>query len=232
MKLVNISQQFGDKVLYEKLNLQINTGEHIGLIGQNGAGKSTLVKIITGEVLADEGFIEFPKNQSVGYLDQYVRVDEQLTIYEFLKQAFAKELAIEEEISELYEKYSQTFDDLLLERAGKLQTKLDQSEFYQMDALIQEMAVGLGLDVLGLDTLLKNLSGGEQSKVKLAQLTLQTSNFLILDEPTNHIDQKTKESLQEALGNYPGTVLVVSHEQEFYEPFVDRVIDIEKQEKD
>ncbi len=79
---------------------------------------------------------------------------------------------------------------------------------------------------------LKLLSGGEQSKVKLAQLTLQTSNFLVLDEPTNHIDQKTKESLQEALGNYPGTVLVVSHEQEFYEPFVDRVIDIEKQDKD
>ncbi|MDN6127457.1 MAG: ATP-binding cassette domain-containing protein, partial [Tetragenococcus halophilus] len=77
LKLVNISQQFGDKVLYEKLNLQINTGEHIGLIGQNGAGKSTLVKIITGEVLPDEGFIELPKNQSVGYLDQYVRVDEQ-----------------------------------------------------------------------------------------------------------------------------------------------------------
>ncbi len=155
LKLVNISQQFGDKVLYEKLNLQINTGEHIGLIGQNGAGKSTLVKIITGEVLPDEGFIELPKNQSVGYLDQYVRVDEQLTIYEFLKQAFAKELAIEEEISELYENYSQTFDDLLLEKAGKLQTKLDQSEFYQMDVLIQEMAAGLGLDVLGLDTLLR-----------------------------------------------------------------------------
>ncbi|MCF1602232.1 ABC-F family ATP-binding cassette domain-containing protein [Tetragenococcus halophilus] len=227
LKLVNISQQFGDKVLYEKLNLQINTGEHIGLIGQNGAGKSTLVKIITGEVLADEGFIEFPKNQSVGYLDQYVRVDEQLTIYEFLKQAFAKELAIEEEISELYEKYSQTFDDLLLERAGKLQTKLDQSEFYQMDALIQEMAVGLGLDVLGLDTLLKNLSGGQRSKVILAKLLLEKPDILVLDEPTNHLDDKHVQWLTAFLQNFPGTFVVVSHDQEFVNEITTHIADIE-----
>ena len=73
---------------------------------------------------------------------------------------------------------------------------------------------------------MKNLSGGEQTKVKLAQMTMTPGNFLILDEPTNHIDQQAKESLQESLINYPGTVIVVSHEQEFYEEWVDRIVDI------
>ena len=172
LNLINITQQFGDKILYEELNLQINKGEHVGLIGQNGAGKSTLIKIITGEILPDEGRIETPKNSHVGYLDQYVRVNETLTIEEFLKTAFQAELDMEAEITELYTKYSETFEDKLLERAGRLQTQLDQGEFYQMNTLIQEMATGLGIDVLGLDTLLKNLSGGQRSKVILAKLLL------------------------------------------------------------
>ncbi|AYW46237.1 ABC-F family ATP-binding cassette domain-containing protein [Tetragenococcus koreensis] len=227
LKLVNISQQFGDKVLYEKLNLQVNTGEHVGLIGQNGAGKSTLIKIITGEILPDEGSVELPKNQSIGYLDQYVRVDEQLTIYEFLKTAFAKELATEAEIGNLYEEYSQTLDDLLLEKAGKLQTQLDQSDFYQMDVLIQEMSVGLGIDVLGLDTFLKNLSGGQRSKVILAKLLLEKPAVLVLDEPTNHLDDKHVQWLTSFLQSFPGTFLVVSHDQHFVNEITTHIADIE-----
>ncbi|GAA3013164.1 ABC-F family ATP-binding cassette domain-containing protein [Tetragenococcus solitarius] len=227
LKLVNISQQFGDKVLYEKLNLQINTGEHVGLIGQNGAGKSTLIKIITGEILPDGGSVELPKNQTVGYLDQYVRVDEQLTIYEFLTQAFAKEKAIEGEISKLYEEYSRTPNDTLLEKAGKFQTQLDQSEFYQMDTLIQEMAVGLGLDVLGLDSFLKNLSGGQRSKVILAKLLLEKPAILVLDEPTNHLDDKHVQWLTSFLQNFSGTFLVVSHDQHFINEITTHIADIE-----
>ena len=74
---------------------------------------------------------------------------------------------------------------------------------------------------------IKDLSGGEQTKVKLAQMTMTPGNFLILDEPTNHIDQEAKESLRESLANYEGTVIVVSHEQDFYEDFVDRIIEME-----
>ncbi|AYW47599.1 ABC transporter ATP-binding protein [Tetragenococcus osmophilus] len=227
LKLVDISQQFGDKVLYENLNLQINDGEHVGLTGQNGAGKSTLIKIITGEILPEKGSIELSKNQTIGYLDQYARLDEKLTIYEFLKQAFAKELAVEEEIGKLYVSYSETFDDSLLEKAGKLQTQLDQSEFYQMDTLIQETAVGLGLDVLGLDTLLKNLSGGQRSKVILAKLLLEKPAVLILDEPTNHLDDKHIQWLTSFLQNFSGIFLVVSHDQQFLDEITTHVADIE-----
>jgi ATPase components of ABC transporters with duplicated ATPase domains len=227
LSLIDITQQFGDKILYEELNLQINRGEHVGLIGQNGAGKSTLIKIITGEILPDEGRVEFPKNYHLGYLDQYVRVDETLTIEAFLKTAFQKELDIEQEITDLYMKYSETMEDKLLERAGRLQTQLDQGEFYQMSTLIQEMASGLGIDVLGLDSYLKNLSGGQRSKVILAKLLLEKPDVLVLDEPTNHLDDTHVQWLTTFLQDFSGTFLVVSHDRAFLNEITTHIADIE-----
>jgi len=227
LKLENIRQQFADKILYEDLNLQINNGEHLGLIGQNGAGKSTLIKIITGEILPDDGRVEISKNSQVGYLDQYVRMEETLTIYEFLKTAFQVELDKETTIGRLYVKYGEELDENLLEKAGKLQTELDQSEFYQSDTLIEEMAAGLGIDVLGLNTLVKNLSGGQRSKVILAKLLLEKPDILVLDEPTNHLDDKHVQWLIEFLQNFEGTFLVVSHDQVFLNAITTHIADIE-----
>lgn len=227
LNLTNITHQFADKLLYQDLNLQVNKGEHVGLVGQNGAGKSTLIKIITGELLPDEGRVEFPKSSHLGYLDQYVRVDEQLTIYEFLQTAFQKDLDIEKQITTYYTTYAETMDDKLLERAGRLQTQLDQGEFYQMDTLIQEMATGLGLQVLGLDTLLKELSGGQRSKVILAKLLLEKPDVLVLDEPTNHLDDTHVEWLTNFLQGFSGTFLVVSHDREFLNDITTHVADIE-----
>ncbi|MGY3765401.1 ABC-F family ATP-binding cassette domain-containing protein [Vagococcus vulneris] len=227
LNLTNITQQFGDKVLYEDLNLQINKGEHVGLIGQNGAGKSTLIKIIIGDLLPDEGRVEFPKNHHLGYLDQYIEVDETLTIYEFLKTAFNKDLLKEQKIASYYEDYEQTYDDSLLEKAGNLQTQLDQGNFYQMDTLIQEMASGLGIDILGLDTHLKNLSGGQRSKVILAKLLLENPDTLILDEPTNHLDDTHIKWLTDFLNEFPGTFLVISHDRAFLNDITTHIADIE-----
>lgn len=227
LNLTNITHQFADKLLYEDLNLQVNKGEHVGLVGQNGAGKSTLIKIITGELLPDDGRVEFPKSSHLGYLDQYVRVDEQLSIYEFLQTAFQKDLDIEEQITAYYTTYAETMDDKLLERAGRLQTQLDQGEFYQMDTLIQEMATGLGLQVLGLDTLLKELSGGQRSKVILAKLLLEKPDVLVLDEPTNHLDDTHVAWLTNFLQGFSGTFLVVSHDREFLNDITTHVADIE-----
>lgn len=227
LNLTNITQQFGEKVLYENLNLQINKGEHVGLIGQNGAGKSTLVKIITGELLPDEGQVEYPKNSKIGYLDQYVQVDEQLTIMDFLKTAFQEELTKEQKIVSLYTEYSETLEDKLLEKAGRLQTELDQGDFYQMETVIQEMATGLGIDVLGLDTRLKNLSGGQRSKIILAKLLLEKPAMLVLDEPTNHLDDTHVQWLTQFLQDFAGTFLVISHDRHFLNAIVTHVADIE-----
>ncbi len=116
LTLTNITQQFGDKILYENVQLQVNAGEHLGLIGQNGAGKSTLIKIITGEILPDDGQVHWQKNIHRGYLDQYVAVDETLTIEEFLKQPTLMNLK-KALITQLYQEYSETMEEELLEKA-------------------------------------------------------------------------------------------------------------------
>ncbi|GMC02777.1 multidrug ABC transporter ATP-binding protein [Enterococcus thailandicus] len=227
LTLTNITQQFGDKILYEDVQLQLNAGEHLGLIGQNGAGKSTLIKIITGEILPDNGHIQWQKNIHRGYLDQYVEVDEQLTIQEFLKTAYADEFEKEQKIGELYTQYGETFDDSLLEKAGKLQTELDQGIFYQIDTLVAEMSSGLGLDVLGANTLLKELSGGQRSKVILAKLLLENPDVLILDEPTNHLDDQHIQWLTQFLQSFQGAYIVISHDQEFLDQITTHIADIE-----
>lgn len=215
LDLTGIAQQFGDKILYEDLELHLNKGEHLGLIGQNGAGKSTLIKIITGEQLPDEGTIAWQKNIHVGYLDQYVEVDPTLSIKEFLKTAYAADFEKEAKIGELYMAYSESMDDKLLEKAGRLQTELDQGDFYQIDTLIAEMSSGLGLDVLGMDTPLEDLSGGQRSKLILAKLLLEKPDVLILDEPTNHLDDEHVAWLSQFLQDFAGIFVVISHDRDF-----------------
>lgn len=227
LTIENITQQFGDKILYEEINAQINRGEHVGLIGRNGAGKSTLIKIITGEILPDEGRIVFPKNLKLGYLDQYVNVDDQLTIQGFLETAFADDFAKEQKIGELYQEYGESLDDRLLETAGRLQSELDQGEFYQMSTIIDELATGLGINVLGMDSLMKNLSGGQRSKIILAKMLLEKPDMLILDEPTNHLDDNHVVWLTQFLKDFDGTFLVVSHDREFLNEITTHILDIE-----
>ncbi|MGX7198698.1 ABC-F family ATP-binding cassette domain-containing protein [Enterococcus nangangensis] len=227
LQVKEITQQFGDKILYEELSLQLNAGEHVGITGQNGVGKSTLIKILTGEILPDEGSVTWQKNIQVGYLDQYVKVKEDLTIYQFLEEAYQPLLAIEKQLTQLYEAYSTSLDDTLLVKAGQLQTQLDESEFYNRENVIKEMATGLGIMPLGLTTLLKNLSGGQRSKVILAKLLLEKPQVLLLDEPTNHLDQEHIVWLSRFLQDFPGAFLVISHDREFLNEIVTHVADIE-----
>lgn len=227
LTLTNISQQFGDKLLYEDVSVQINRGEKVGLIGRNGAGKSTLIKIITGEILPDDGFVQFPKNLKMGYLDQYVNVDETQSIRDFLRSAFAEDFEKEQQIADLYTAYGESLDDKLLEKAGELQNQLDQGNFYQMDTLIDDLAEGLGISVLGMDTPLVSLSGGQRSKLILAKMLLEKPDMLILDEPTNHLDDEHIKWLVEFLQDFTGTYLVVSHDRQFLNEITTHIIDIE-----
>lgn len=123
--------------------------------------------------------------------------------------------------------YGESMDDKLLEKAGRLQTELDQGDFYQIDTLIAEMSSGLGLDILGMDTPLEDLSGGQRSKLILAKLLLEKPDVLILDEPTNHLDDEHVAWLSQFLQDFAGTFVVISHDRDFLNQITTHIADIE-----
>lgn len=156
----NLSQTFIDKTLYEDANFVLNKEDHMGVTGQNGVGKSTLIKILTGEITQDEGEVKWQNKLHVGYLDQYAKLKAGIGIKEFLQTAFSDLFQKEKELNDLYVKYGENGDDSLLEKAGKIQTLLEEKEFYDIDTKIDRVATGLGLADLGYERDVAKLSGG------------------------------------------------------------------------
>ena len=147
----DLSQSFIDKTLYEDANFVLNKEDHMGVTGQNGVGKSTLIKILTGDIIPDEGQVKWQNKVSVGYLDQYAKLAPGVTIRGFLRTAFDELYTKEKELNDLYTKYAENSDDALLEKAGKVQTYLEENNFYDLDTEIERVASGLGLADLGFD---------------------------------------------------------------------------------
>ena len=205
-------------------------GEHIGLIGLNGEGKSTFIKMITGELTPDNGKIEWAKRITTGYLDQYTNLSKGKTIREVLREAFDYMYNLEHEMNELYEKMCDCTEEEMtqyMEDAGEIASELESSGFYSIDATIEEAANGLGLGDLGLDRDVTALSGGQRSKVLLTKLILQKPMILILDEPTNFLDEEQVNWLKNYLQNYENAFLLVSHDISFLNDVVNVIYHME-----
>lgn len=223
----NLSHSFGDKVLYNDVNITINKGEKIGLVGANGAGKSTLISFLTGSQICDKGQIIFQGKFSIGYLDQYASVEGEKTIFEYLSTAFQDLFDLEKRAEQLSVEGSEQGDMKKLERAGQIYEELLEKDFYSVESKIKRYASGLGIDVLGYDTKMKTLSGGQSTKVILCKLLLSNPDFLVLDEPTNHLDEKHIEWLENYLVNFKGTFLIVSHDTKFVDAVCNTIFSVE-----
>lgn len=223
----DLSQTFIDKTLYENASFVLNKEDHMGVTGQNGVGKSTLIKILTGEITQDDGIVKWQNKIHVGYLDQYAHLEAGMSIKEFLKKAFADLFAKEKELNNLYVEYSENGKEELLERAGKIQTLLEEKGFYDIDTEIERVATGLGLADLGYDHDVAKLSGGQRSKLILAKLLLQKPDVLVLDEPTNYLDVNHIDWLADYLNDFSGAFIVVSHDYDFLGRITNCIIDID-----
>ncbi|MCO6527383.1 MAG: ABC-F family ATP-binding cassette domain-containing protein [Lactobacillus sp.] len=223
----NLGQHFVDKTLYENANFVLNKEDHLGVTGQNGVGKSTLIKILTGEILPDEGQVKWQNRVRVGYLDQYAKLTPGVTIRAFLQTAFTALYQKENELNDLYVQYGESGDNNLLERAGKVQTYLEEHNFYGIDTEIERVASGLGLAELGYDHDVSELSGGQRSKIILAKLLLQAPDVLVLDEPTNYLDVSHIDWLVNYLNEFAGAFIVVSHDYDFLGRIANCIIDID-----
>lgn len=227
LEVTNLGHSFGEKLLYKDSSFELYKGEHMGVVGQNGTGKSTFIKILLKEILPDNGQVKWQNNSTIGSLDQYAIVDEQQTIFQYLRSAFEELYTIEDKLNKLYQEMSENYSETILNRVANYQELLEEKNFYGIDSTVQKVASGLGITAMGLDTKLGNLSGGQRAKVILAKLLLQKPEVLILDEPTNFLDKEHVEWLSEYLKTFKGAFIIVSHDYEFLEEVATCICDIE-----
>lgn len=226
----NVTHGFGARQILNNASFRLLKGEHIGLVGANGEGKSTFLNIITGNLMPDEGKIEWCRHITTGYLDQYSTLTKGKTINDVLKEAFSHLAELEQEMIALYDKMGDCSEEEMnaaLEEVGEIQNILDYSGFYTIESKISEYANGLGLGEIGLDRDVSELSGGQRAKVLLAKVLLENPMILILDEPTNFLDENHIAWLKNFLQNYENAFILVSHDIPFLNDVVNVIYHIE-----
>ena len=233
LNVSHLSHGFGDRMIYHDVTFRLLKGEHIGLIGANGEGKSTFFNIITGKLMPDEGTIEWNKNVRVGYLDQHSVLTPGMTIRDALKSAFNFLFEIEEKINEIYCSMGDVNEEKmaeLMEEVGTLQDLLESHDFYNIDSKVEEVGRALGLEDIGLDKDVTELSGGQRTKVLLGKLLLEKPDILLLDEPTNYLDVQHIEWLKRYLQNYDNAFILISHDIPFLNSVVNLIYHVENGE--
>jgi len=225
LNVEHVTHGFGGRQILEDASFRLLKGEHIGLVGANGEGKSTFLNIITGNLTPDSGKVEWCKHITTGYLDQYSSLTKGKTIYDVLREAFSYLTDLEAEMLAAYEKMAEVSEEemtAMMEDVGEIQEILDSSGYYTIDSKISEYANGLGLNEIGLDRDVSELSGGQRAKVLLAKVLLENPMILILDEPTNFLDENHIRWLTTFLQNYENAFILVSHDV----PFLNSVINV------
>ena len=229
----NISLQFGDRVLLDKINFMIGKKERLGLIGRNGAGKSTLLKIISGNMSPDNGGMEFPNDTSIGYLKQEFEMNEDHGILHEAMTCFEKAHEIQEQFNLINEKVasateyeSQEYANLLSDFAD-VSAMLEHYNLTELETNAIKILVGLGFKKDQMHNQISTLSGGWKMRIELAKLLLQEHDILLLDEPTNHLDIESIIWLEKYLQNYPKIVILISHDTEFLNNVTNRIIEVE-----
>lgn len=221
----SVSHGFGSRVILENASFRLLKGEHVGLVGANGEGKSTFLNIIIGKLMPDEGQVSWCNHITTGYLDQYSTLEKGKTIRDILKSAFAHMFELEQEIMNLYTKMGDCSPeemDAILEEVGEIQSILEGADFYNLDSKIEEYAAGLGLLDIGLERDVSELSGGQRAKILLAKVLLENPMILILDEPTNFLDEDHIIWLKNFLKSYENAFILVSHDI----PFLNEVTNV------
>ena len=234
MKIDNLSLSFGTAEVYKNLTVEFNQNDKVGIIGVNGAGKTTLFKLILGELTPDTGTITV--SSKIGYLPQVIEdnFDKEMSVLDYLLSARPiKEL--ENKLTNLYEQIATEKNEHNLKKYMKDITKVEDEltyyEQYNAESELLKIIAGMNIDDALLDLKLKNLSGGQKSKIAFARLLYSKPETLLLDEPTNHLDLDTKDYIIEYLKNYKGLILVISHDTSFLDEITNKTLYIDKNKK-
>ena len=234
MKIENLCMSFGTQIIFDNISFQINNNDKVGIIGVNGAGKSTLFNILLGNLTPDSGSIFLNSKINLGYLPQVIMDDasnKEETVFEYLLEGRPiKEL--KEELNSLYEIIARTQDEYELKKYYKkincVSELLEYYDEYNAESSLLKIISGMNIDDNLLDLKLKNISGGQKSKVAFARLLYSNPEIMLLDEPTNHLDLDTKDYIIDYLKNYHGIILVISHDIEFLNEVTKKTLYVDK----
>ena len=226
----NIEKSFGGMNLIHDASFHIEEREKAALVGINGAGKSTLLRIIMQEIPADSGEVILSRGRTIGYLAQHQELDSALTIYDSLLQVKQHILDMELHMREIEKQMKHASGEeleRLMETYSRLTHEFEMENGYAYKSELVGVLKGLGFPESDFEKEISTLSGGQKTRVALGRLLLSKPDIILLDEPTNHLDMDSISWLETYLLNYPGAVLIVSHDRYFLDRIVTKVIDID-----
>ncbi|OIQ21346.1 MAG: glycosyl transferase family 2 [Flavobacterium sp. MedPE-SWcel] len=232
LNIHNLSVSFGGTYLFEEVTFRLGAGDRVGLVGKNGAGKSTMLKILSRELEPDSGVIATEKEVSIGFLKQDIDFIQGRTILEEAYQAFVEIKEVEGKIEKINEQLATRTDyesddySKLIEDLSDYTHRYEILGGYNYVGDTEKILLGLGFKREDFDKLTDTFSGGWRMRIELAKLLLQYNDILLLDEPTNHLDIESIIWLEQFLRNYPGVVIIVSHDKMFLDNVTNRTIEI------
>src|ERR687894_754887 len=228
-RLTDVYKSYGAQYVLRGASLQVNPGEHVGLVGRNGAGKTTLFRLVTGEESPDRGDVVRARGVKLGLLEQHVDFEPGTTVHEAALAAFGQLQSIEHEMHELEHRMAEAPADLdaVLERYSDLQHQFEREGGFAYAAKAEAILQGLGFEKETWSLPTGILSGGQQNRLGLARLLLAEPDVLLLDEPTNHLDVAAVEWLEEFLASYKSAYIIISHDRYFLDRTSSRIIEVE-----
>jgi ATP-binding cassette, subfamily F, member 3 len=222
--------------LFSNVNLQINKGDKVGLVGKNGAGKSTLLRILAGSTKPSDGHVHHPKSLKFGFLTQDIHIDSDKSVYDFLFYSNATLNEIRERLDEINNELTIRTDYEaesylgLLDELSELNHRFQVLEGYQWEEKIKATLEGLGFSLIDQQKMIAQCSGGWKMRAELARILVNTPDILLLDEPTNHLDILSISWLEQYLQRFEGAVILISHDRLFLDNVSTRTLEISRQQ--
>jgi ATP-binding cassette subfamily F protein 3 len=233
LRLEGVARSFGGRTLFRDVALTIHSNDRIGLVGPNGAGKTTLLNIASGREVPDSGRVAVPRGVRVAMLRQEIDPDRTCSVRSEVAAAFSELAALERNLRELerqMEELAHSGREIpsdLADRYGDCRTRFELGGGFERESRVERMLGGLGFDDERIERPLNSFSGGWLMRVELAKLLLSSPDVLLLDEPTNHLDLPSIQWFEETLAEYPGAVVIISHDRTFLRRHVNRVAELE-----
>ncbi len=227
VRIENVSKSFQGASVLNEVSFRVETGEKIGLIGRNGSGKTTLFNLITGSVRPDSGLVERMKKARITHLAQMPDIEPGATVYSVVLGRFAEQLELEAQLSDL-EKEMASGDETVMERYSTLQEQFRREGGYEFRYKVKRVLTGLGFSEPGFEQPFHTLSGGERTRLMLALALLDDADLLLLDEPENHLDLAAREWLEAFLKEWPGALVVISHDRQLLNAVTRRTVEVER----